>query len=765
MTTAGVRRAERIIVTGVVQGVGFRPFVYRLANELDLDGVVGNDSSRVFIAVAGIPDRISELVDRLVTDAPPLAIIERVEREPTTETIEPGFRIVDSRRAAGERTLVAPDTAVCDDCVSEMRDPTDRRYEHPFITCTNCGPRFTIIRELPYDRPNTTMVDFDMCAACADEYGDPANRRYHAQPIGCHDCGPRVSFIGSGPADDPIGATAAELRAGHIVTIKGIGGFHLACDARDSDAIARLRGRKNRPDKPLAIMVRDVAAARRLAVISDAEAAQLTSPARPVVLLRARPDNGLSGLVAPGNPLVGIMLPYTPVHHLLFDRLDAIDALVMTSGNTSGEPIVHRDDDAADVLAPLCDAMLTHDRAIHAPCDDSVVRVVRDVLLPVRRARGYAPIPVPIVDGARTVLATGGELKNTFCVGSADHAWVSPHLGDMENLETLRLFEETIARFERFYDVDPEVVAIDAHPGYLTSGWARSHRSDRVVEVQHHHAHVAAVMAEHELDPHQPVLGFAFDGTGYGSDGTIWGGEVLVATADGFERVGHLAPIQLPGGDAAVRHPYRVALAHLAAADVGWADDLAPVAAATDVERNLLRRQLDTGFACVPTTSMGRLFDAVASMLDLRHHITYEAQAAIDLEIAAAGAHLAAVRSTTYGFDVDGARIDGAPVLRAIVADVRSGADAAVVARRFHEAVADVVLGVVERLRPGPDVPIVLSGGVFQNALLTDLCIERLAATGITPLTHHIVPPNDGGLALGQVFIATHSNRRPTQET
>jgi hydrogenase maturation protein HypF len=751
------RVAEHITVSGVVQGVGFRPFVYRLAHEHGLVGHVGNDSTRVFIEVCGPDAEIEVFASRLVAEAPPLAVIEHVERRHAIPSPADDFVIVESRSAPGARTLVAPDTAVCDDCLRELRDPSDRRHRHPFITCTNCGPRFTIIQSLPYDRPATTMASFPMCPRCRAEYTDPADRRYHAQPISCHECGPQLAYLVDGllaaemlREADPVDLTRTALVGGATVAVKGLGGFHLACDATSDEAVARLRARKHRPDKPFAIMVRDLAQARAFAEISGAEALLLQSPARPIVLLQARHSTALSEVVAPGNPLIGIMLAYTPVHHLLLEG--AMPPLVMTSANVGGTPIIHRDDDLEQLTA-LSDAVLTHERPIHVPCDDSVVRVVCGRLLPIRRARGYAPIPVAMPGGRRAVLAVGGELKNTFCVASGDHAWVSQHIGDMENLETLHAFEASVERFESVYAVEPELVAADAHPGYLSSRWARTSGRARVLDVQHHHAHVAAVMAEHGLDPAEPLVGIAFDGTGYGDDGTIWGGEVLIADAEGYERVAHLSYVPLPGGDAAVRNPCRVALAHLWSADVDWDPDLAPVAALDVVERRLLRRQLDRDVACVPTSSMGRLFDAVASLLGLRHYITYEAQAAIDLEIVAtSGTPL-----DPYHFAITGDQVDPGPVVRAIVDDLRRGRTIADIARTFHVAVAEMVVAITQRIRSERGLgTIALTGGVFQNSLLTESCIEELERAGFVALTHHLVPPNDGGLALGQAYIAAH---------
>lgn len=764
--------AEEITVTGIVQGVGFRPFVYRLATGLGLDGEVGNDAVSVFVTIAGPPTARDEFVRRVASDAPPLASVETVDRRPATTEPVPGFRIVASRAASGERTLVPPDTAVCDDCLRELFDPADRRHRHPFITCTNCGPRFTIIRSLPYDRPVTTMAGFEMCEACAAEYHDPADRRYHAQPIGCHDCGPRLTCTLPG---DAVAATAGAIEGGKTVAVKGLGGYHLVCDATSGEAVARLRDRKQRPDKPFAVMVADLDAARLLAHVSQAEADLLASPARPIVLLRARGDSPLSSLVAPGNPLVGVMLPYTPVHHLLF--AEGLGPIVCTSGNRGGEPIVYRDGDAEPVLGPLSDGILGHDRPIEVPCDDSVVRVldgpdVAQRLLPVRRARGYAPIPVPVEGGQRSVLAVGGEMKSTCCVASPRHAWVSQHIGEQGTLATLDAFEAVVSQYTTMYGVEPDVVAVDAHPGYSTSQWARR-TFPAVVEVQHHHAHVAAVMAEHGLDPHEPVVGVAFDGTGYGTDGTIWGGEVLLATADGFERVAHLAPVRLPGGDAAIANPYRVALAHLAAAGIEWDDDLAPVRSLAEdgpAARGVLERQLETGFSCVPTTSMGRLFDAAAALVGLRQRISFEAQAAIELELAAARAGRVDRRYRFTIEDGDALMADPAPVLHAVVRDLRDGVSVDEIAAGFHVAVVELVGDLVPRLRRD-DQPVALSGGVFQNALLTEWCIERLGRDDVVPLTHHRVPPNDGGLALGQAFVAAHtpehhrSEDQPEEET
>lgn len=749
------QQARRIEVTGVVQGVGFRPFVHGLAHRFGLVGYVGNDSVQVFIEVMGPVDALDRFVRALEAEAPPLSRIDSV-RVDGRALLDPNdhdtFRIVESREHAGERTLIAPDTAVCADCVAELRDPLDRRFEHPFITCTNCGPRLSIIADLPYDRPNTTMRDFEMCGSCRAEYDDPTDRRYHAQPVACHDCGPTLAFgvrLDESSADAPLDSTADLIGRGGIVAVKGVGGFHLVCDALNVDAVAELRRRKHRPDKPFAVMLENLAAAADLVDLEPVEVDALASPEAPIVLARRRPDAMLPNLVAPGSPLVGVMLPYTPVHHLLLARLGR--PLVVTSANPSGAPLAHTDASIAG-LHHLYDAVLSHDREIRVPVDDSVVRMVGGEITPVRRARGYAPIPARLEGNERHVLAVGGELKNTFCLAADERAWVSQHLGDMENLETLTAFAAMVDEFLAMYHVRPDVVAVDAHPGYLSSRWARQQEFDApIVEVQHHHAHVAAVMAEHQLPPDEAVLGFAFDGTGYGTDGTIWGGEVLTATARSFDRVAHLHPVPLPGGDQAVKNPHRVALAHCWAADVEWTDDLAPVRQLSDGEKTLLAQQLDRLVSCVPSTSMGRLFDAVASILDVKHRISYEAQAAIELELVAASGRGA---RSDYRFDLDGVEggLDQRPVIRAIVDDVGRGRPAPDIAFAFHDALAHAVEDIARRHAMDT---VVLSGGVFQNALLTELCVQRLS-NDFDVRTHRTVPANDGGLSLGQAFIAAH---------
>jgi hydrogenase maturation protein HypF len=777
VATAKTAVRHRIRVTGVVQGVGFRPFVHRLATELALAGHVGNDSGGVFVEVEGLPPDVACFERRLADEAPPMARIAEMETTEVGTTGERQFRIAESDRGGGARTFVSPDVAVCDDCLAELFDLTDRRYRYPFINCTNCGPRFTITLRLPYDRPNTTMRGFTMCRACADEYADPANRRFHAQPAACPACGPQISFStvidGTGRplvegTDAAVAATQAALAAGQVVAIKGLGGYHLACDATSAAAVATLRARKARPDKPLAVMVRDLTMAQVVAAIGPAEAAVLTSPARPIVLLPKRAGNLLTELVARGSPYVGLLLPYTPLHHLLFRPVPGStatvpQALVMTSGNLADEPICYDDDDARDRLSHLVDAWLAHNRPINVPCDDSVVRVEAGEELPVRRSRGYAPLPVRLPFDAVPLVAAGGELKNTFCLASGRDAWMSQHIGDMGSVPTLAAFKSSVRQFAEMYRVGPEVVAADAHPGYQTRRWAED-ETDRPVElVQHHHAHIAAVMAEHGVPLGERVIGFAFDGTGYGSDGAIWGGEVLVAAYDEFERAAHLRYVPLPGGDTTIRKPYRAALTHLWAAGIDWSDDLAPVRAASPPELAVLRRQLERGVQCVPTSSMGRLFDAVSSLLGARHTVSYEAQAAIELETVA-GPHMTAALPR-YRFQVAGDKVDPGPLLGAMVDDIHRGSAPGAVAAGFHTAVATLIAEMAERLGESTGIDrVALSGGVFQNVLVVRLARAQLERLHMRVLTHRLVPPNDGGLALGQAVVAAARRQSPPSQ-
>jgi hydrogenase maturation protein HypF len=763
---AVARRAVR--VRGGVQGVGFRPFVYGLAGRFRLGGFVGNDSDGVFIEVEGDLGAIASFLDALRTDAPPLARIDAIDDAPLPITGASGFTIVDSRRDPAHITPVAPDVATCADCLRELYDPADRRHRYPFINCTNCGPRYSIVTALPYDRASTTMAGFMMCASCATEYADPADRRFHAQPNACPDCGPSLSWCDgiSGTfslrGEHALAAAVAVLLEGGIIAVQGIGGFHIACRADQDAAVRRLRERKRRPEKPLAVLVRDVAAAGLLARMSPAEAALLTSPAHPIVLLERRLESGLSPSVAPGQTTIGVMLAYAPVHHLLTEA----GPLVFTSGNLADEPIAFTTSDAQQRFAGLVDGMLCHDRPIHAPADDSVMRVALGAELPIRRSRGYAPYPVSLPAPMRPVLAVGGELKATVCFVRDSYAFLSPHVGDVENLETERALTRAVMHLEQLFEVRPQLVAADQSPVYRSAIWAdrfATERGLRLVRVQHHHAHVASLMAEHGLIGDTKVLGVAFDGTGYGSDGTIWGGEFLLADYRRFTRVAHFAPTQLAGGDMGVRHPSRLALAHLHTVGIPWSDDLAPVRALNEETRRILRQQFARHLHTSVTTSAGRLLDACASLCGVRQSVSYEGQAAIEFEALAAQAPLGVGRH--YPMAVIEPESNEAPMQlelhdfwRQVVYDVRKGRDRRSIALDVHGALAEAIVTVARRVRDMTETQTVgLTGGVFQNVLLLTLTVQRLQKAGFTVLTHRAVPPNDGGIALGQAMVAAQA--------
>lgn len=778
---------RRVTVRGVVQGVGFRPYLYGLATELALAGHVTNTPEGVVAEVEGSAAAVARFCDLIAAQAPPLACVESVRHREMPPVGGTAFAILTSRTGGPARTLVSPDSATCADCLAELAAPADRRHRHPFVNCTHCGPRFTIVTGVPYDRANTTMAGFAMCPDCAREYADPADRRFHAQPVACPACGPRLRLVlaqearlGNAEEPDPVTEARALLKRGAILAVKGLGGYHLACDASNPETVALLRRRKARGDKPFAVMARTADDVRHLVRLSPAERRLLEGRARPVVLVRRRPhpsyapgDLRPADAVAPGSPDLGVMLPYTPVHHLLLGLPGDPDGprlLVMTSGNLSGEPIVTDDNEALERLAHLADAWLTHDRPIHVPCDDSVVRVCDGEPLVIRRSRGYAPLPVSLPLAVRPALAVGGDLKNAFCLGAGRQAWLSAHIGDMDDVGTQRVFERAVAQLESITGVRPETLVRDRHPGYRSAGWADRNAAHRpVVRVQHHHAHIAAAMAEHGLDGTRPVIGVAFDGTGHGDDGAVWGGEFLCADYDRFTRFGHLAYVPLPGGDAAVRRPYRMALAHLRAAGIDWSDDLACTTACPPDELHVLERQLERGLNCVPTSSMGRLFDAVSSLAGVCHRAGYEAQAAVELEGAAL--HAPADDTTAYAFALhasqesrDGAvRADPAPVLAAIVGDLRVGVEPALVAARFHRGVTGLVHRMCARARErhGLDT-VALTGGVFANTLLSSACAATLREDGFTVLRHHLVPPNDGGLALGQLMVAARATPTPT---
>lgn len=752
---------RRLVARGIVQGVGFRPFVYGLAARLGLAGFVRNDSAGVTLEVEGPPAALDAFALALRAEAPPLARIDEVASEELAPLEAAGFRIEASAALAERRTLIAPDSATCPDCLRELRDPADRRHGYAFINCTNCGPRFTIVQDIPYDRASTTMRGFALCPRCRAEYEDPLNRRFHAQPNACPVCGPALRWeplaAPAAPGDDPVEAAAAALAAGAIVAVKGLGGYHLACDAASAAAVAALRRRKHREAKPFALMVPDLETAGRLCQVSPEEAALLSSPRRPIVLLRRRREAALAPALAPGHSTLGLMLPYAPLHSLLLDAFarrapGRPAAIVLTSGNRSDEPIAYEDEEARARLAPIADAMLSHNRPIHMRCDDSVTRIAAGGEQPLRRSRGYAPEPLQLnLTAPRPILAVGGHQKNTFCLLRGREAVLSHHIGDLENLETLRSFREGVRHFQQLFAIAPAAVAYDLHPEYLATKEALAMELPKI-GVQHHHAHIASVLAEHGLEG--PVIGVAADGTGYGADGAIWGGELLIATLADYTRAGHLAYVPLIGGAAAVRQPWRVAVAYLAQA---YGPDFATldipfVRGLDQAELRLLLRMAERGVNSPPTSSMGRLFDAAAALIGLHGEACYEGQAAVALE------QIAEPADEGYPWAIDGGepfQLDISPAFRAIVADLRAGAPAGLIAGRFHATVAACLAESCRRLRERSGLSTVaLSGGVFQNRLLLERLVALLEADGFRALTNRRVPPNDGGLALGQAAVA-----------
>lgn len=859
------RVRRRFTISGVVQGVGFRPFVFALARRLSLAGFVSNTGGGVIVEVEGPAAAVEQFACGLVSDAPPLAEIAGVRQDEIPVRHEQAFTIADSARpdAAAGLTPVPPDTAVCDACLAELRDPANRRYRYPFIACTHCGPRFTIVMDTPYDRPQTTMRRFPLCAACAAEYEDPGDRRFHAQPTACPACGPRIWLhhplqrplhrpphadatgnaapegAAGAEGDAAIAAVQAAVLDGRIVAIKGIGGFHLACDATNAAAVERLRERKGRGDKPFALMAKSLDIVDAYAHVSAESRAWLERRERPIVLLPRRDDRHVAAgvrplpdAVAPGQSTLGFLLPYAPLHHLLLDGDAGARPWIMTSGNRSHEPIARDNDEALARLADIADRFLLHDRDIHVVCDDSVLRATPAGPIPIRRARGFTPSPLRLPHAGPAVLATGGDLKAAFCLTRDDVAIMSQHVGDTEYVETLEAFERAIDHFRALFRVAPAVIACDLHPGYHSSAWAaREARRAGVplVRVQHHHAHAAAVMAEHGHDGRTPVIAVTFDGTGYGvgdrggagsgtgggsdngsgreggggGEAAIWGGEVLIAGYRGFTRHAHLRAVPLVGGDAAIRHPARVALMHLAAAGLAWDADLPPVPACSTLVRRILARQLSVPLSAsmrarapadartaaagtVQTTSMGRLFDAVASLIGLRHEASYEGQAAMELEACAiacdpdaplVGFSMHSVPDGVSDGPADGLAhgsglprrrhasatgrsspallIDPGPLLASTIDGLRRGESAGVLAGRFQEAVVRMIVATCEDARAAHDLhEVALSGGVFQNAWLLQQTDARLRASGFRVLRHERVPPNDGGLALGQAAIA-----------
>jgi hydrogenase maturation protein HypF len=749
--------ARKIQVQGIVQGVGFRPFVYQLAKRCHLKGSVANTGNGVQIHVEGQPTQLETFVRAISNESPPLSKITHIDVEDAPFAHCPSFDIVHSRAAdPGLRsTLISPDVAVCNDCLKELFDPGDRRYRYPFINCTNCGPRYTIIEDVPYDRPKTSMGRFIMCRQCQAEYDNPMDRRFHAQPNACRDCGPQVGLLDALGRPvlcaDPIEQAISLLTDGRLLAIKGLGGFHLAGDAANQKTVTALRRRKGREEKPLAMMVRDLDRVSAIARLSESEIECLSSPQRPIVLLEKRHPVPVAHAVSPDNRCFGVMLPYTPLHHLLMNG--PYIALVMTSGNVSEEPIAIHNDEALDRLGGIADYFLVHDRDIYLRSDDSILRCAAGEARLIRRSRGYVPVPVFLKQPQPQIMALGAELKNTVCLTKEDRAFLGQHVGDLENMATLGFFQETLEHLQRILDIDPTIVACDRHPDYLSTRFAMEQRSLPVVAIQHHHAHIVSCLAENRVEG--PVIGLAFDGTGYGDDGTVWGGEVLVADAKGYERAAHLDLVGMPGAAAAIREPWRMAVAYLHATfGDRFRERQIPIfsrtdPAAVDAVVKMAAARVNTPM----TSSLGRLFDGVAAMAGIKSRVAFEGQAAMALEMAAAR-HPAGTYPWEWTDDsVFRLRIE--PIISGVVSDIEGGVGVGVMSRRFHDTLAAAFCDVCTRIAKERGIwKAALSGGVFQNTLLLETMAPALEARGFDVYTHRLVPANDGGIALGQAVSA-----------
>jgi hydrogenase maturation protein HypF len=756
---------KAIDITGIVQGVGFRPFVYRLAQECNLTGFIANTSAGVTIEVQGDAIFLDRFLERLPSELPPLAKITSLLARDTEPRSETAFRILSSRLDAPAKALISPDVAACADCLREMMNPRDRRFRYAFINCTNCGPRFTIVRDIPYDRARTSMSAFQMCAACQAEYDDPANRRFHAQPNACWDCGPQLLFCSSDgvPLDvaEPLREAIRLLEQDRIVAVKGLGGFHLACNARSESAVQLLRARKRRVEKPFAVMLRRIEDADRFCILDDAARKLLHSIERPIVLLPRKPDSALAESIAPRNHFLGVFLPYTPLHHLLFAGAK-FEALVMTSANLSEEPIAIDNAEAFRRLHGIADAYLAHNRDILRRCDDSVVRIAAGQSRMLRRSRGFVPVPVPLEQEFPPVLAVGGELKNTICILRGREAFLSQHIGDLENLESYGFFGEAVQHFQRILEVHPGVIAYDLHPDYFSTKWAVALEGVQLIGVQHHHAHIASCMAENHLDG--KVIGIALDGTGYGTDGAVWGGEVLLADYKEFERAAHFEYVPLPGGAAAIHEPWRVALSYLVKHYVKDLNslDLPFLRGIDERRRNVIQQMIDRQIHSPRTSSCGRLFDAVAALAGIRSTVNYEAQAAIELEMAAHDS----TDDGAYPFDLipDGThwQIGTFSLFQALLHDLRSQQPVADISRRFHTGLAALFVELAEKIREQSKLNrVCLSGGCFHNVLLFRLLLDGLRAKSFEVYCHSEVPAGDGGISLGQALIAAHRLQSP----
>ncbi len=748
---------HKIRINGIVQGVGFRPFVYRLANECSIAGFVNNIGSGVWVEAEGEQKDLNTFRDRIKKEIPPLAVITEFNFEETAPLGETGFIIKSSEHGRKATAFISPDVGVCEDCLSELFDPKDRRYRYPFLNCTNCGPRFTIVHGIPYDRSNTSMQVFPLCHECHEEYRDPKNRRFHAQPNACPKCGPSLSLhYGNGKkveTGDPIGELVSFLRKGKIVALRGIGGFHLVVDAQNDDAVRELRRRKGRAEKPFALMAPDLEFIRKFCLISEEERKTLCHHIRPIVLLRARPDHALAPSIAMGHNRLGFMLPYTPLHYLLLRG--NFEALVMTSGNFSEEPIAMGNNEAMERLAKLADIFLLHDREILQRCDDSIAGISTCGPQILRRSRGYVPAPVLLASPIRKqILACGGELKNCVALARGNAVFLSPHIGDLDNPSAFAFFKNSIGHLQKLLEITPEVIAHDLHPEYLSTKWALEQKNIPLVGVQHHHAHLASVMAENGVE--EKSIGIILDGSGYGTDGTIWGGEVLVGDYENFERFAWIKPTALPGGEAAIRQPWRMALSYLHAVyERNFLDmDLPFLRSRTQEEIMVIVQMMERGLNSPLTSSCGRLFDAISAVLDIRCEINYEAQAAMELE-ATMDESEKDIYLEIKQLEVEAGALPIQFLFRAVVEDMLRGEEREKIATRFHLSLGEIFLKAALKAREFCGVNRVgLSGGVFQNIFFFNYLYGRLLEEGFQVLTHHQVPTNDGGLALGQAVIA-----------
>lgn len=750
--------AKSISVRGIVQGVGFRPFIYTLAVSRQIKGWIRNTSYGVEMEVNGYPQQIENFIEEIQHNPPPLAKIDQIIIEDCNVNNHPQFSIIASQSEKGEFLPISPDTSICPDCLKELFNPLDRRYRYPFINCTNCGPRFSIIEDIPYDRPNTTMSVFKMCKDCETEYHDPLNRRFHAQPIACPDCGPQIWYqekdVILGEREEALQKARRSIVDGEIIAVKGLGGFHLVCDATNTSSIEKLRLRKNRSQKPFAVMVNDIKAAKYLCHVSPQEADLLESIERPILLLKKKDSANISPLIAPNLSTLGIMLPYTPLHYLLLEPEPGYPtSLVMTSANISDEPIAYTNQQALVQLAGLADGFLLHNREIQTRIDDSVAISFDKRLYLTRRARGFAPHPILLKKKVPSVLATGSGLKNTFCLTRDEYAFVSHHIGDLENLESFTAFETSVAHYERLFRIQPEYFVCDLHPEYLSSRYAQEQswaEKKPLIEIQHHHAHLAACLADNNYFSNESVIGLCFDGTGLGTDRNIWGSEFLLGGYKGYQRLFHLKYVPLPGGDHAVFQPYRIALAHLWDSEIEWSTDLNPVMNIDNEQLSVLEMQLKHKINTPLTSSMGRLFDAAASLLGLRQIVNYEAQAAIELEGIANPDE-----EGFYPVEIVGENIITAPLWIAFIKDLHRKESASRISARFHNSIVEFVANICNDIRRKEDINIIaLSGGVWQNRLLLEKSINRLKSLGFQVFYHARVPTNDGGISLGQAMIA-----------